>query len=186
MSEKNILYIEDNRDTASAVKIILEGAGCNVELAYTGKTGLKIAKNGFDLFLLDIMLPDMSGWEIIENILKKNGVNVEKLFFIDCVSSSGAEDDVVQISPTRLSDIKCAVEAFVNEIKGKKFLVIDALSVLLIYNNENQVASFVRNITRDASDKDVEFIAFSPKTKGEELLNKIFNFFDEVKGVKGK
>ncbi|HIG94309.1 MAG TPA: hypothetical protein HA283_00945 [Nanoarchaeota archaeon] len=122
----------------------------------------------------------------IENILKKNGVNVEKLFFIDCVSSSGAEDDVVQISPTRLSDIKCAVEAFVNEIKGKKFLVIDALSVLLIYNNENQVASFVRNITRDASDKDVEFIAFSPKTKGEELLNKIFNFFDEVKGVKGK
>src|SRR3989339_706467 len=54
MSKKNILYIEDNRDTASAVKIILEGAGCNVELAYTGKTALKIAKNGFDLFGLDI------------------------------------------------------------------------------------------------------------------------------------
>ncbi|HIG94308.1 MAG TPA: response regulator [Nanoarchaeota archaeon] len=68
MSKKNILYIEDNRDTASAVKIILEGAGCNVELAYTGKTGLKIAKNGFDLFLLDIMLPDMSGWDIFEKL----------------------------------------------------------------------------------------------------------------------
>jgi archaellum biogenesis ATPase FlaH len=60
-------------------------------------------------------------------------------------------------------------------------LIIDALSTLLIYNNENKVAAFVKEITEYAQDYDVEVIALSPKTKGEELLNKIFNFFDEVK-----
>ena len=51
---------------------------------------------------------------------------------------------------------------------------------MLIYNNENRVAQFVKEITEYASQKDVEVIALSPKTKGEELLNKIFNFFDKV------
>jgi len=68
MSVKKILYVEDNRDTASAVKIILEGVGYEVELAYTGKSGLMMAKKGFDLVLLDIMLPDMSGWDIFEKL----------------------------------------------------------------------------------------------------------------------
>ena len=67
------------------------------------------------------------------------------------------------------------------DIKGEKFLIIDALSTLLIYNDENKVAKFVKEITEYASQNDVDVIAFSPKTKGEELLNKIFNFFDKVK-----
>lgn len=72
MTGKKILYVEDNRDTASAVKIILEEKGYGVELAYNGKSGVRMAKKGFDLYLLDIMLPDMSGWDIFEK-LKKTG-----------------------------------------------------------------------------------------------------------------
>jgi len=94
MSKKNILYIEDNRDTASAVKIILEGAGYNVELAYTGKSGLKIAKNGFDLFLLDIMLPDMSGWDIFEKLKKAKS----KFVFLS----------VIPVSKERIRELKKA------------------------------------------------------------------------------
>ncbi|MBS3087936.1 hypothetical protein J4226_05060 [Candidatus Pacearchaeota archaeon] len=37
MTGEKILYIEDNRDTASAVKIILEGEGYEVTLAYNGR-----------------------------------------------------------------------------------------------------------------------------------------------------
>lgn len=70
MVGKKILYIEDNRDTASAVKIILEEEGYEVELAYNGKSGIRMFKKGFDLCLLDIMLPDMSGWDIFEKIKK--------------------------------------------------------------------------------------------------------------------
>jgi len=64
---KKVLYVEDNLDTAEAVKIILSGVGYEVDLAHTGKEGLKKIENGiYDLVILDIMLPDMSGWDIFE------------------------------------------------------------------------------------------------------------------------
>ena len=69
---KKILYVEDSIDTAEAVQIILSGEGYDVSLAHNGKDGLAlVAKDKFDLILLDIMLPDMSGWDIYEKIGKK-------------------------------------------------------------------------------------------------------------------
>ena len=68
---KRILYVVDNEDTASAVKFLLEKAGYFVEIALCGKDGLEKSKLNFDLILLDIMLPDMSGWDIFEKIKPK-------------------------------------------------------------------------------------------------------------------
>ncbi len=69
---KRILYVEDNIDTANAVKIILENAGLEVELAYTGEESLKITnKKKFDLILIDIMLPDISGWSTLQKLKEK-------------------------------------------------------------------------------------------------------------------
>lgn len=65
---KRILYVEDNQDTADAVKIILTHAGFKAEIANNGKDGIVLAKKGFDLILLDIMLPDMSGWDIFAKL----------------------------------------------------------------------------------------------------------------------
>lgn len=118
----------------------------------------------------------------MEEIFKKSGINTKKLFFIDCVASNKTRDDVLHISPDRLDLLDSAVGAFIKDIKGEKFLIIDALSILLIYNNENSVAKFVKKMTEYASEKYVQIVALSPKTKGEELLNKIFNFFDKVEG----
>jgi archaellum biogenesis ATPase FlaH len=116
-----------------------------------------------------------------ENILKKNKINTNKIFFIDCVTSEKTREDVLHIAPDQLDLLSSAINAFIKDIKGKKFLILDALSTLLIYNDENNVAKFVKEVTEYASQNDVKVVAFSPKTKGEELLNKIFNFFDEVK-----
>ena len=116
-----------------------------------------------------------------ENILRKNNINTNKIFFIDCVTSEKTREDVLHIAPDQLDLLSSAINAFIKDIKGKKFLILDALSTLLIYNDENKVAKFVKEITEYASQNDVKVVAFSPKTKGEELLNKIFNFFDEVK-----
>jgi DNA-binding response OmpR family regulator len=69
---KKILYIEDNQDTAEAVEIMLNFAGYETIIASSGKEGLKLAeKESFNLFLLDVMLPDMSGWDIFETLKKK-------------------------------------------------------------------------------------------------------------------
>jgi len=119
--------------------------------------------------------------ESIENILKSNKISTSKLFFIDCVTSEQKRDDVLHISPRELGKLSSAISTFIKDIPGKKFLLIDALSTLLIYNDENKVARFVKETIEYASEKGVEVIALSPKTKGEELLNKIFNFFDKVK-----
>ena len=117
-----------------------------------------------------------------ENTLKKAGINTNNLFFIDCVTSEKTKDDVLHIAPDRLDLLDSAVASFMKYIKGKEFIIIDELSTLLIYNSENKVAKFVEKMTEYASQHDTEVIAFSPKTKGEELLNKIFNFFDKVEG----
>jgi len=118
----------------------------------------------------------------MEVILKKNNINTKKIFFIDCVSSNPSEKDVLYIFPAQLDKIEYAIKSFKEEISGEKFLIIDALSTLLIYNSENRVAAFIKEIINYAAEKNTNVIAFSPKTKGEDLLNKIFNFFDVVKG----
>lgn len=98
MVGEKILYIEDNRDTASAVKIILEEKGYEVTLAYNGKAGVRVAKKGFDLYLLDIMLPDMSGWDIFEKI-KKTG---RKFAFLSAIPVS--RERIAELKKTGVSD----------------------------------------------------------------------------------
>ena len=115
-----------------------------------------------------------------EEILEKNRIDTRKIFFIDCVTTEKTRDDVLHIQPQNLDLLSTAIKEFIKDIKGEKFLVIDALSTLLIYNDENKVAKFIKEITEYGSSNEVRIVAFSPETKGEELLNKIFNFFDKV------
>ena len=69
---KKILYVEDNIDTNQAVKIILSNAGFDIDTAVDGAEGLKKAvSKDYDLILLDVMLPDMSGWDIFAKLKPK-------------------------------------------------------------------------------------------------------------------
>jgi DNA-binding response OmpR family regulator len=95
-----ILYIEDNRDTAVAVKTILTNAGFKTEVAYSGKEGLKQVKNGFDIILLDIMLPDMSGWDIFAK-LKSMGIKA-KFAFLSAIPVSS--DRIKELNEAGVSD----------------------------------------------------------------------------------
>lgn len=84
---KRILYVEDDEDTAEAVRLILSRAGFEADLASTGKEGIKKAENGhFDLILLDIMLPDMSGWDIFKSLKKRK--NNSKIIFLSVIPIS--------------------------------------------------------------------------------------------------
>ena len=66
---KQLLYVEDDENTFHAVKMLLETEGYKVHGAANGKEALEmIAKENHDLILLDIMLPDMSGWDVFEAI----------------------------------------------------------------------------------------------------------------------
>ena len=69
---KRILYVEDHKDTAEAVKQMLEDEDYEVSISFHGKDGLQKAnEKKFDLVLLDVMLPDMSGWDIFKTLSAK-------------------------------------------------------------------------------------------------------------------
>ena len=65
----NILIIEDDNDIHSLIKELLLTDGYNVNSAFSGMEGkflFDIAKN--DLIFLDLMLPDMSGEDLLRYI----------------------------------------------------------------------------------------------------------------------
>jgi len=75
----NILHIEDDAQTAEMVSVALAKAGANVTWAADGSDGLRLAASSkFDLVILDRMLPDMSGIDIIGK-LREAGVDVPVL-----------------------------------------------------------------------------------------------------------
>ena len=97
---KNVLYVEDNADTANAVKIILSDIGCIVETAPNGQEGVKLAKSkDYDLILLDIMLPDMTGLDIYSQI--KSGLK-SKIAFLSAIPVSS--DRMEQLRLAGVSD----------------------------------------------------------------------------------
>ena len=72
-----ILYVEDEKLLADAVVHLLKKANIDVDWAEDGEEGLALAKKPvYDALVLDIMLPKMSGLEILE-IIRKQGIKTQ-------------------------------------------------------------------------------------------------------------
>lgn len=70
---KKILIVDDNKDFNDVVKEILEIDNYFIEQSYNGKDAFKkVIKNNYDLVLMDLKMPLMSGWECIEAIFQAN------------------------------------------------------------------------------------------------------------------
>ncbi len=68
---KKVLHVDDDIDTLKSVKKLLEKEGFNVTSVLSGKKALsKLEKNKYDLILLDMIMPDMSGWDLFNRINK--------------------------------------------------------------------------------------------------------------------
>jgi DNA-binding response OmpR family regulator len=73
----SILLIEDDRLIIEPVIRALQGLGYIVLNAFDGATGLEMAlSNPVDLVILDIMLPEMDGWEVCKAIRQKSVVPI--------------------------------------------------------------------------------------------------------------
>ncbi len=69
MDHKSILIVDDELSILVPLKFLLEKNDFGVDLAQSGKDALdKIAQAKPDLILLDIMLPDLDGYEIFQKI----------------------------------------------------------------------------------------------------------------------
>jgi len=73
--QQQILVVEDEPQIAKILKIELEYEGYEVVVAYDGKEGLQAAfTRKPDLILLDVMLPEMNGIEVLRRIRKENNL----------------------------------------------------------------------------------------------------------------
>jgi len=75
-----ILIIEDETKTGNYLKQGLSEAGFVVDLARDGADGLHLAlTEAYDLVVLDVMLPSLDGWQVLEAV-RKSGKDVPVLF----------------------------------------------------------------------------------------------------------
>ncbi|MCY7539478.1 response regulator transcription factor [Bacillus pumilus] len=73
MNKGKILVVEDEKKIARVLSLELEYEGYEVTVKETGMNGLKaLEEESFDLVLLDVMLPELSGLEVLRRVRKTN------------------------------------------------------------------------------------------------------------------
>jgi DNA-binding response OmpR family regulator len=116
-----VLLIEDNRDITDMVQLCLESENIDCKATQDGRVGLQsIKEDKFDAILLDLAIPEFSGFDIFralkeENLLKSNNVLI---FTASSVTdqeikemlSSGAKG--VLRKPLSIDDLIEAVQRF--------------------------------------------------------------------------
>ncbi len=76
VSKRTITVVDDDLEIVTLVRVILEQEGFNVRCAYSGKdlfAGLKELKP--DLIILDVMMPDMDGLEVLRRLKAAPGTS---------------------------------------------------------------------------------------------------------------
>ncbi len=100
---QTILLIEDEQKIARFIELELTHEGYTVIKAEDGRTGLELAeKGGWDLLLLDIMLPGLNGLEVLRRLRKQSDLPVIMLTARDAVMDKvtgldmGADDYITK------------------------------------------------------------------------------------------
>lgn len=111
-----ILLVEDEEKLARVVELELRYEGYEVEKALDGRTGLDRALSGeFDLILLDIMLPALSGMEVLRRLRRESSLPVIMLTARDTVVDkvagldSGADDYITK--PFEIEELLARIRA---------------------------------------------------------------------------
>lgn len=101
--EKKILLIEDEEKIARFTELELIHEGYKVTKAFNGRDGLELAETGqFDLVLLDVMLPELNGLEVLRRLRRTSEVPVIILTARDAVMDkvsgldAGADDYITK------------------------------------------------------------------------------------------
>lgn len=78
-----VLIVEDDSTTRAALRIILEREGCEVDLAVDGERAVGfIAQSSYDAVILDIVLPKMSGTDVMEYIASTRPTMLESVIVV--------------------------------------------------------------------------------------------------------
>jgi DNA-binding response OmpR family regulator len=80
--------VDDDRDLADMIAARLSAAGFDVDTAYSGISGLaKIKERIPDLVVLDVMMPQMDGFEVCTLLKEKLGARCPKIILLSAVTA---------------------------------------------------------------------------------------------------
>ena len=124
----HILYIEDDLDSIVLVRKVLESRGYKVMWGFNGQEGLDLAMAHPAVILLDIRLPDMSGYEVARRLRSSGHSHLAYVPIIALTAHNerGEVDkaleagcDVFMTKPINIRELSAHVEAFVSTSASK-------------------------------------------------------------------
>ena len=135
-----ILVVDDEKLLVRGIKFNLENEGYQVETAYDGEEGLELAKTGgFDLIILDLMMPKLSGLEVCMRLREFSSVpiimltartdDMDKIIGFEY----GADDYVTK--PFNILELKARVRALLrrsalkNQAEDQNLISIGPISI---------------------------------------------------------
>ncbi len=122
---KTILIIEDVEDHLEIVKLILEQHNYSIISATNGKSGLELAsKMKPNLIILDVMLPEMNGFEVARAIRTDAGINAVPIIMLSV--------------KTNQEDVEAGYRAGANEYVSKPFSLEDLIKKVKKHLGEEQ------------------------------------------------
>jgi len=126
-----VLLVEDDPTTLQSIKMMLESEGMVVDTSDMGEDGLEIGKlYDYDIIVLDIMLPDMDGFEVLRR-LRDSRVKTPVLILSGLTESdnkikglgSGADDYLTK--PFDKKELLARIQAIVRRSAGHAQSIID-------------------------------------------------------------
>ena len=125
MNETKILLVEDEEKLARFIELELCHEGYSVTKAFTGREGHDLAVTGdFDLILLDIMLPELNGMEVLRRLRKTSEVPVIMLTARDETMDKvagldlGADDYITK--PFAIEELLARIRATLRKHEGTR------------------------------------------------------------------
>lgn len=145
-----ILIVEDEEKIARFIELELMHEGYEVIKANNGRTGLEISENGkVDLVILDVMLPEINGLEVLRRIRKTSDIPIIMLTARDAVMDKvagldgGADDYITKPFAIEelLARIRTALKKRVMTLRQNenvlncKLLILDKMKHKVMYDN---------------------------------------------------
>lgn len=138
MAYEKILIIEDEKRIADIVKAYLEREGYQVKVATTGKSAVSLINEGFDLVILDLMLPDIDGETICTSFREISEVPIimltAKSSEDDRVKGLGTGADDYVVKPFSAKELVARVKAHLRRTIGNKKKALSFNNGALIIN----------------------------------------------------
>ena len=166
---KKVLIVDDEKLIVKGIRFSLEQEGMQVECAYDGEEALSmIQKNSYDVILLDVMLPKLTGYEVCQQVREFSDVpiimitakddDMDKILGLEY----GADDYITK--PFNILEVKARMKAIMRRSKRKEEDVKEAVyGELRLDCNSRRVYIAGKEVNLTAKEFDVlELLVFHP------------------------